>query len=329
MMRSLSLFSGCMGLDLGFTRAGICPVTAVEWDPACQKTIRHNLPSLPLLGDIRTVKGSEILALSPIDVIIGGPPCQSFSTIGTRGQMSDDRGLCLLEYLRLVDEIRPRMCIMENVRGILSAKVDNDAPLVPWIMSRLGSMGYNTVSWQLNAKHYGVAQDRLRVFIIGSRENLPNPPTVHDTVPTLRDAIAGLEDTQLEECAKFGPKMAHYMAKVPPGGNWKSLSPEDRALAMGNATLSSGGLTAFYRRLSWDRPSPTLLTSPGQRATTLCHPDRLRPLSVLEYRRLQGFPDTWTICGTVSDKYRQIGNAVPVNLAYEVAKTVIRSCTST
>lgn len=321
-MKSLSLFSGCMGLDLGFSRTGIHPIAAVECDIHCINTIKSNLPDLPLYDDVRTVKGSDILAISPVDIIIGGPPCQSFSTIGKRGGMEDSRGAVILDYLRLVDEIHPRHCVMENVRGILSAKVDN-LPLTHWIMQRLSAMGYKVVVWGLNAMDYGEPQSRMRVFIIGSLDNVPDFPKPGQLpARTLRDTIAGLEDEALDECAKFSPRMKSFMDKIPEGGNWKSLSREDRLLAMGNATLSSGGLTCFYRRLAWDKPSPTLLASPGQRATTLCHPTRTRPLSVLEYRRIQGFPDTWRILGRTTDKYRMIGNAVPVGLASIVANAV-------
>jgi DNA (cytosine-5)-methyltransferase 1 len=140
---------------------------------------------------------------------------------------------------------------------------------------------------------------------------------------TLRDVIAGLEKAGLDECARFGKKMASFMVKIPEGGNWRNFDSADRKKAMGGANLKSGGLTGCYRRLSFDKPSPTLLTTPTQRATTLCHPTEQRPLSVLEYRRIQGIPDRWSIMGSTSQKYRQIGNAVPVQLGLAVARSII------
>jgi len=324
MLSSVSLFSGCLGLDLGFERAGITAAAFVEKDAVCQQTIRLNRPGVRLYNDIFAVTGKQLIAdlgLVP-DVVVGGPPCQSFSTIGKRGALQDTRGLALLEYIRLVGELQPRCFVMENVRGLLSAK-RNGKPLMPWLMAKFERLGYEIV-WQLvNAAGYGVAQNRLRVIVIGIQgKNLLDPFQPSNNPPlTLRSVIEDLANDP-GPCGKFSPRMKALLDKVPPGGNWKSLRPADRKRAMGNANLKSGGLTPFYRRLSWDKPCPTLLTSPTQRATPLCHPDVTRPLSIKEYQRIQGFPDDWKLAGSIAQQYRQLGNAVPVELARFIGEAV-------
>ncbi len=328
MLSSVSLFSGCLGLDLGFEQAGITAAAFVEKDAICQQTIRLNRPGIPLYDDIFTITGKQLLAdlgRAP-DVVVGGPPCQSFSTIGKRGALQDTRGLALLEYIRLVGELQPRCFVMENVRGLLSAKRD-DKPLMPWIVSKFKRLGYEVI-WQLvNAADYGVAQNRLRVIVIGAKDALvmfPLPTTPGRQQRTLRAAIGDLVQSP-GPCGAFGAKMQALLQKVPAGGSWRNLSVQDQNRALGNADRSTGGLTSYYRRLAWNRPCPTLLTSPTQRATPLCHPTVTRPLSVNEYRRIQGFPDDWLLAGSIAQQYKQLGNAVPVNMAQAIGKAVVCS----
>jgi len=321
-MSSVSLFSGCLGMDLGLERAGIVARAFVEKDETCRETIQMNRPGVPCFDDVFSVTGAQLArAVGRVDALVGGPPCQSFSTIGRRGAMRDGRGLAMLEYLRILGEVHPRFFVMENVTGILSAEKDGK-PLMPWLLSRFERFGYSVGWWKLNANDYGVPQKRMRVIVIGSLEGrvqMPVPST--KTPPTLHDAIGDL-DGDPGECARFGPSLTRFLRMIPEGGDWRSLDARNRKLAMGGAILSSGGLTAFYRRLSYDRPCPTLLTSPTQRATTLCHPRHLRPLSVAEYKRVQGFPDDWRLAGSTTQKYRQLGNAVPVALAEAVGNGV-------
>ena len=326
-LTAVSLFSGCMGLDLGMERAGIRIVASVEKDLVCQKTISLNRPDIPIFDDVFSVKGKDLVARAGgrIDIVIGGPPCQSFSNIGKRGSMEDMRGQALLHYIRLIREIHPRYFVMENVQGILTAE-RNGKPLMPWILKQFMKMGYNVGHWLLNSNDFGAPQKRLRVIILG---NLDGPVHKPDTVlrrPLLKEAIQDLNEPDPKECAKFSPKVAHFLSKIPSGGDWRSLPKPDQDIIMGKTDRTSGGHTSFLRRLSYDRPSPTLVTSPTQRATTLCHPEHTRPLSVAEYRRIQGFPDDWKLSGSVSQKYRQLGNAVPVALAQAIGMAL--TCTS-
>jgi DNA (cytosine-5)-methyltransferase 1 len=308
-----------MGLDYGMEKAGIRTVACVESNPACRETIKLNRPGIPIFEDVFSVSAKDLLkVIGKIDCIIGGPPCQSFSTIGRRGSVKDIRGQALFHFIRLIKEIRPRYFVMENVQGILSAE-RNGKPLMPWILKQFQKAGYNVAHWLLNSNDYGAPQKRLRVIIKGDLEApVIKPEPITGTRAVLRDAIFEIREESPAECAKFTPKLAYYLAKVPAGGDWRNLCKTEQDIVLGNMDRTSGGHTSFLRRLSYDRPSPTLVTSPTQKATPLCHPEYTRPLSVAEYQRIQGFPDTWKISGSLSDKYRQLGNAVPIALAQAI-----------
>ncbi len=323
MFRSLSLFSGCMGMDLGLEMAGIKTVVYVDRDPVCRETIRRHHPRAKIFDDVFSEEMRQFVQGQRIDVVVGGPPCQTFSTIGKRQFLNDERGKALLGFVEVVELVKPRFFILENVTGILSA---NDGKVVRQIRRRFVAAGYSITSAVLDAAAFGTPQYRKRLMIIGRRGRRGvDLPEGTSSRKTLRQAIGDLEDDP-GECLTFPPSIAKVMPKIPAGGCWKSLKPKEQDRAMGKAIRSSGGMTAFYRRLSYDRPSPTLLTSPTQRATTLCHPVKDRPLSIAEYKRIQGFPDDWYVAGSVRDRYRQLGNALPVLLGKALGLAVRNSC---
>lgn len=276
--------------------------------------------------------------LSPRDVfaVVGGPPCQAFSTAGKRLGTQDLRGSLYSEFLKVVSSIRPRFFVMENVKGLSSMHVDpsdKGSPLLLDLMlAEFAAAGYGTIHGLVDAVHYGSPEFRERLIIIGTRDGeevfLPRPThfPLHQHPQlrwrTLREAIGDLEGSSMP-CAKFSPRVRKYLAMVPEGGNWRSLPSSHIREAMGGAYSSGGGKSGFFRRLSYLEPSPTLVTSPVQKATMLCHPRETRPLSVKEYARIQGFPDGWLIEGRVSDGYRQIGNAVPVNLGEAIGAALL------
>ena len=321
MLRSLSLFSGCLGLDLGMEMSGIRTVAYVDKDPVCRRTIAHNRPNVPVFDDVFSMTMRSFAKKAKVDVVVGGPPCQSFSTIGRRRFLEDPRGQAVLGFVEVIEFLQPSFFVMENVQGIISAK---HGGVVDQLQTRFSKAGYNTKWDLLNAVDFGVPQSRKRFLMIGyrGRHSIIMPSPIHG-VNTLYEAIGDLEDLDRDTLA-FPASIAKVMPKIPEGGCWKSLPPEERARVMGNATLSSGGLTAFYRRLSYSKPSPTLLTSPVQRATTLCHPKKNRPLSVAEYKRIQCFPDDWKVAGSLRDQYRQLGNAVPVLFGKAIGKALVK-----
>jgi DNA (cytosine-5)-methyltransferase 1 len=337
----ISLFSGAMGLDLGLNQAGLRVAVSQDIDPWCIETIRKN-QHLAVEGDIGELVSQDpkcefLLSASGVKrksvfAVVGGPPCQSFSTAGKRLGVSDERGQLYQQFIKVVKAIKPRFFVMENVKGLASMPSipgDKDStPVLEDILSNFHKIGYKTIHGVLDAVHYGTPQFRERLVIIGSRDGediflpLPSHFPKHQNPEmrwkTLSDAINGLEI--VGECAKFSPNIMKYLAQLPEGGNWKNLPKDIVEEAMGGAFHSGGGKVGFYRRLNSKEPSPTLVTSPIQKATMLCHPTDLRPLSVREYARIQQFPDDWKIEGKTSDCYRQIGNAVPIPLGRAIGQ---------
>ena len=345
----ISLFSGAMGLDIGLEKAGLNVVIGQDFDEACVKTMQANGHNV-LGGDIREIDPRKLLELTGLSVgepflICGGPPCQPFSTAGKRLGINDPRGSLFMDFIRMIDYIRPRFFVMENVKGIMSAPLkhvplaerdENDpdqrlGTVLDVILSEFDKLGYKTVYGVLDAVNYGGPQFRERFVLIGSRDNegifLPIPThfQMHQDKAyqwkTVRDAIADLEFDK-GECATLSEERLKFLKMVPEGGNWRDLPKDIKPIAMGGAYKSGGGKVGFYRRLSYDQPSPTVVTSPVQKATMMCHPTQDRPLSIKEYARIQQFPDDWIFTGTTAAKYRQIGNAVPVGLAEAIGKAV-------
>ena len=345
----ISLFSGAMGLDIGLEKAGLNVVIGQDFDESCVKTMQVNGHNV-LAGDIREIDPRKLLELTGLSVgepflICGGPPCQPFSTAGKRLGINDPRGSLFMDFIRIIDYIRPRFFVMENVKGIMSsplkliptAEKNGNAPdqklgaVLDVILAEFDKLRYKTVYGILDAVNYGVPQFRERFVLIGSRDNesifLPIPThfqTHQDKAyqwKTVRDAIADLEFDK-GECATLSKELLKFLKMIPEGGNWRDLPENIIPIAMGGAYKSGGGKVGFYRRLSYDQPSPTVVTSPVQKATMMCHPTQDRPLSIKEYARIQQFPDNWIFTGTTAAKYRQIGNAVPVGLAEAIGKAV-------
>ena len=346
----ISLFSGAMGLDIGLQLAGLNIKIGQDFEPTCVETMKANGHNV-LGGDIRNIKPETILKLTDLRIgepflICGGPPCQPFSTAGKRLGINDPRGSLFMDYIRMIDYIKPRFFVMENVKGIMSSPLkhvsneehDNADPeqrlgtVLDVILSEFNKLGYKTVYGILDAVNYGVPQFRERFVLIGSRDHedifLPVPThfQIHQNEKyrwrTVGEVIKDLED-EVGECGSLTPERKKYLKMVPEGGNWKDLPKDIVEKAMGGAYTSGGGKVGFYRRLSYTQPAPTITTAPAQKATMLCHPVKDRPLSVHEYARLQQFPENWVFVGTTAAKYKQIGNAVPIGLAKAIGQAVI------
>lgn len=349
---TISLFSGAMGLDLGIEKVGFKIRVCVEKDKWAAQTIRANT-SIPVIErDINDVHTDEILAAAGIGrqdvtLVIGGPPCQAFSTAGKQKGFADFRGNVMLQYLRVVRDILPEFFIMENVRGLQSAKLnsvpaeyaeyepikDVKGSAFHFMVAEFRKLGYSISHAQLNAANYGVPEKRERIVVIGHRgERVPIPSPTHSENGefgtkkwnTLRNCIGDMEHRTDLHYTELRKRSRPYMKILKEGQNWRN-QPEDMAMqAMGKAYFLSGGKTGFLRRLKFDEPSPTLVTSPTMPATLLCHPTQLRPLSIEEYARIQQFPDSWTFNGRLETIYKQIGNAVPVGLGQAVGQQIMR-----
>lgn len=341
---AISFFSGALGLDIGLEEAGVPILLHAENDTKCRMTIDTNSPEAALLGDVNSLGVEQVRTYARIpsgrevDVMVGGPPCQSFSTAGARRAFDDARGNVFLRFLELAEEIQPRYLVIENVRGLLSTAY----PLKPGgnpvhggalrlILNRLKSMGYG-VSFNLyNSANFGSPQMRERIIVVGKRDGTIAPwltPTNSSdpiwSLPqwrTFREAASSIDGEQ--HFTQFPDKRLRYFKMLSEGQYWKDLPKNAQALAMGKAYRLSGGKTGFYRRIWWDKPCPTLVTSPTMPATDLCHPTENRPLSIEEYRAVQEFPKNWIVRGGLTDMYRQLGNAVPIALGKAVGQTIL------
>lgn len=344
---ALSFFSGAMGLDIGMKNGGIDALLACEFNKACRMTIAKNKPEIGLIGDITDFTAEEILKMAKIpegrkvDVIFGGPPCQAFSTAGNRKAFDDERGNVFLKYLSIISEIKPTYVVIENVRGLLSTPFkykDIEEPIKGGAMmiihDKLKEIGY-TVSFNLyNAAYFGAPQIRERVVIIGKlgggKVSYLQPTHNEEGTDrlkawrTLRDAFDDNLPMNVEHhFIEFPEKRLKYYRILKEGQYWKDLPLDLQKEALGKSFYLGGGKTGFLRRLSYSRPSPTLVTNPTMPATDLAHPTEDRPLSVEEYKSIQEFPESWKVCGGILDQYKQIGNAVPVKLGEAIAKTII------
>ncbi|MGV8108291.1 DNA cytosine methyltransferase [Methanospirillum sp.] len=375
----ISLFSGAMGLDIGVEQTGRYKFLAcLEKESIFCETIRLNQrkgrlsPDMKIYeGDINHIDPLEILSdldLCPgdIDLIVGGPPCQAFSTAGKRQSTQDPRGTLLWQFLRFVSVIKPKFFLMENVRGLISAALlhrpiadrpDKGGPpltekelpgsviqLFVEDLKKIKDASYRLDGFEVNAVNYGAPQIRERVLFIGNRYNVevhfPDPThgpsgilsqqktlfeDGNEIIPwkTLRDAIGELNEDN-PEIMDFSPRKKRYLSKIPEGSNWRSLPLEDQKESMKKAFYAKGGRSGWWRRLSYDLPCPTLVTMPNHAGTSLCHPKEVRALTLKEYSRIQEFPDDWEFLGTTSQKYAQVGNAVPVRLG-RIAGDVIAS----
>jgi len=325
----LELFAGAGGLALGMEKAGFKSVLLNELDKQACHTLRTNRPQWNIVeGDISNIDFTDYK--NQIDILSGGFPCQAFSYAGKKLGFEDTRGTLFFEFARAVKETNPKVIVAENVRGIL--KHENGKTLET-ITSVIDELGYELVDPRvLKAVFYQVPQKRERVFLVGIRKELSkfvefHWPSPYSRIMTMKDALkkGDLYDTDVpkSEGQSYPKRKAEILAQVPQGGYWKDLNDDLQREFMKKSYFLSGGKTGMARRLAWDEPSLTLTCAPAQKQTERCHPKETRPLTVREYARIQTFPDDWVFSGSLSAQYKQIGNAVPVNLAYAIGRTLI------
>ena len=327
---SIELFAGGGGLALGMSLAGFHNVLLNEFETAACKTLKTIKPEWKVIeGDVRHIDFTPLRG--KIDFLSGGFPCQAFSYAGKGAGFNDTRGTLFFELARAVKEIQPKVFMGENVKGLISHE---NGRTFETIKNTIAELGYTLVEPRvLRAIMYQVPQKRERLILIAIRNDIAQNvefhwPTPYHEVLTLRDALYKSviyeNDVPVSEGAQYPEKKKRVLAMVPQGGDWRNLPEEVAKDYMGGSWLLGGGKTGMARRLSLDEPSLTLTCSPCQKQTERCHPLETRPLSVREYARIQTFPDNWAFQGSMSDKYKQIGNAVPVNLAWAVGRSLIR-----
>ncbi|MCF6358324.1 MAG: DNA (cytosine-5-)-methyltransferase, partial [Draconibacterium sp.] len=293
---------------------------------ACQ-TLRENRPNWNVLeGDIKTFDFRKYN--NKVEIVTGGFPCQAFSYAGKKLGLEDARGTLFYEFARVVKEVNPLICIGENVKGLLSHE---KGKTLEGMLSILDEIGYNIVPVKvLKAINYKVPQKRERIILVGVRKDIDikyEYPKPHQTIYNLSDALKKGElyncDVPKSEGAKYPQYKIDVLDLVPPKGYWRSLPIDIQKEYMGKSFYLGGGKTGMARRIGWDEPSLTLTCSPAQKQTERCHPDETRPFTVREYARIQTFPDNWKFMGSVSQQYKQIGNAVPCNLGQEIGYSIV------
>lgn len=325
MLTSIELFAGAGGLALGLEQAGFSHIGLVEFNRDAADTLKKNRPHWNVLCEDISLTAERDLEKEfgiqkyELDLLSGGAPCQSFSYAGKRLGLHDIRGTMFYHYATFLHKLQPKMFIFENVRGLLS---HDKGMTFKTILDIFEDEGYTTHYKVLNAWNYGVPQKRERLITVGIRNDLRDKchfefPMEHDYKPVVRDIKLDV-DPAATECARYSEYKASVFALVPPGGYWRDIDPAIAKAYMKTCWDMEGGRTGILRRIGLDEPSLTVLTNPGMKQTDRCHPLEVRPFSYRENARFQTFPDDWEFCGRLSERYKQVGNAVPVHLAKEI-----------
>lgn len=328
--KSIELFAGAGGLALGLKKAGFTHVMLNEFDKDACQTLRNNFSDAEILEeDIHNIDFSKYKG--QIDFLSGGFPCQAFSYAGNQKGFDDARGTLFFELARAIKEIQPKVFLGENVKGLLNHDEGRTFSTISKVIDELGY--YLVPPRVLKAVMYKVPQKRERIFLVGIRKDFAdkvkfNWPSPYNRVMTLKDAFYSGDlfetDVPISDGQKYPKRKAEILALVPQGGNWKDLPDDLQREFMKGSYFLGGGKTGIARRLSLDEPSLTLTCAPAQKQTERCHPLETRPLTVREYARIQTFPDEWQFAGNLSSQYKQIGNAVPVNLANAMGCSLIK-----
>ena len=317
-MNYVDLFAGAGGFSLGFEKAGFKNLFAIEFDETIAKTYKRNFPNNNMIiADIKAVDNKTLKKLvnnKEVDIVVGGPPCQGFSLAGNIGRtfVEDERNSLFKEFLRVVDILKPKMFIMENVSRM---KSHNKGKTILEIKNAFENIGYKVDYQVLQASNYNVPQNRSRIFIVGTRELKFNFPTPSSKIITVKEAIDDLPPLKNGEkstipnhfAMKHSEQMLKKMSYITDGGN-REMIPE-------SIRPKSGDIRKYIK---YDSTKPSVTVTGDMRK--IFHYSQNRALSPRELARLQSFPDDFIFEGNSISIQQQIGNAVPPNLAYEIAK---------
>lgn len=326
----VELFAGGGGLAVGLKRAGFDSLMVSDFDVNCCKTLEYNNPNWNVVRDsIENIDFTEFNG--KVDLLTGGFPCQPFSYAGKQMGFEDARGTAFFEFARATREIQPKVVLIENVKGLVSS---DKGKTLETILRVLSETGYSIVENHVyKAMMYKVPQKRERLILIAVRNDLKDKlkykrPSVYKKVLTVADALKkGVlysNDVPKSKGQQYTEAKKKVLRLVPQGGYWRDLPDNIQKEYMMQSYYLGGGKTGMARRLSWSEPSLTLTCSPSQKQTERCHPEHTRPLTIREYARIQTFPDDWVFCGSISSQYKQIGNAVPPNLAEAIGRSISR-----
>ena len=313
----VSLFSGGGGLDLGASMAGFKSLLVSDVNPTFTETLKNNIPHVNVYNDDAmklTPEGVARLAGNPdsIDLIIAGPPCQAFSILGSRKSMDDPRGKLTIKYFELVAGLHPKAFLFENVPGLLNVNDGKDFESLYKFIS--DTTGYTLFKTKLNAMNFGVPQARERLFIVGFR---PDVDSSHFRFPVKSSAPSKFNMPSLVPSG-------FALEKVDGLPN-QSVRPHTKAVIERFSKVPQGGRDrgSYCDRIDPKEPSHTIVVgSSAGGARPHIHPTENRVITVREAARLQSFPDWYVFTGSSTEQYRQVGNAVPPLLAYEVTKQI-------
>lgn len=316
----IEVCAGAGGLSSGFIKNNFTPIMLNDNNKYCIQTLQNNHPNAHIVHDSMTNINFDEYK-DKIDVLMGGVPCQSFSQAGKRAGTDDERGGLILHFIKIIETIKPKIFLIENVKGLVSHNMGNTLKNIIQKIDELQL--YNTTYKVLNANDYSVPQQRERLIIVGVRNDLNKTfeyPAPHNYKPVLRDVLQNCPPSQ--GLSYSGAKI-NLFQQIPQGGCWINLPIEEQKKYLGNSYNSGGGKRGILRRLDMSKPALTLMCTPSQKQTERCHPTENRPLQILEYARIQTFPDDYKFAGSVNQIYKQIGNAVPVNMSDAIAKSIL------
>ncbi len=327
---SIELFAGAGGMAIGLENSGIEHIMLNEINKHACETLRINRKKWKVVeDDIVNIDFSEYKG--KVDVVTGGFPCQAFSSAGKKLGFEDTRGTLFFEFARCINEVKPKIFVGENVKGLLN---HDKGKTIEVIKQSIKDIGYTLIEPTiLKAMYYKVPQKRERLILVGVRNDLAEHidkftfPEKYPKVLTVSDAFNKGElyskKVPISEGVEYPKRKKEIMALVPEGGYWKDLPDDLQREYMGGSYFLGGGKTGLARRLSMTAPALTIVCSPAMKQTERCHPIETRPLTVRESARIQTFPDDWKFSGAKGEQYKQIGNAVPVNLAYAIGLSVV------
>lgn len=316
----IEVCSGAGGLSKGFIDSDFKALLLNDTDKYCIETLKMNHSNTNIIMGSMVDLDLEKYKHKKVDVLMGGVPCQSFSQAGKRKGIKDNRGKLILHFIKMIDILNPNVFIIENVQGLVTHNKGNTLQMVINEIKKIGK--YNINYKVLNANDYSVPQNRKRLIIVGTNSSINkifNFPKPHEYKPILKDV---LENCPKSPGAIYKKEKYDIMKLVPEGGCWVNLPDKIAKEYMGKSYESDGGKRGILKRLDMKKPCLTLLTTPSQKQTERCHPKETRPLQTLEYARIQTFPDDYKFSGSINQIYKQIGNAVPVNLAKAIAEEV-------
>jgi DNA (cytosine-5)-methyltransferase 1 len=320
MYNFIEVCAGAGGLSSGLIKAGFTPILLNDNNKDCCKTLKKMHPNATIICDsMDKIDYSEYIG--KVDLLTGGVPCQSFSHAGLRKGLEDPRGDLMLKFIDILILIQPKLFMIENVKGLLTNK---KGETIKKIIDELNKNGMYNITYKcLDASKYEVPQKRERVFIVGVLKSINRSfvfPEECTNKKVLKDVLL---DVPKSHGLKYTQEKQNLFSMIPQGGCWVNLPENLQKDYLGNSYNSGGGKRGILHRLSMEKPSLTLLCTPSQKQTERCHPLEDRPLTLREYARIQTFDDDYEFVGSMSSQYKQIGNAVPVQLAKHIGKSLI------